>query len=110
LPAFSRALLCYGVWLANAALAIVTAAEVRSAVDRLGVALQWGPYVFTVVDEVALIVLALVCLVWIVTTESLYRLALGHSQLRFRRRVAQTTVPLLAALALIGLQALLLTF
>ncbi len=101
-------LVCYGVWLANAALAIVTAAYLRGAIDRLGVVLHWDPYGYTVVDEVTVIVLGLGWLAWVVVTESLYRTGLNRSVARFRRRVVQTTVPLLVLLALAGLEGLLL--
>jgi hypothetical protein len=103
-----RGLLCYGAWLVNAALAIVTAAYLREAIDRLGLALHWDPYGYTVVDEVTVIVLGLGWLVWVVVTESLYRTGLNRSVARFRRRVVQTTVPLLVLLALASLEGLLL--
>lgn len=92
-------LLAYLLWLANAALALVTAAQIRAAIAMLGIPLHWGPYTFTLVDEVLLILLGLGWLIWVLIMESRYRRAAGRGKPALLRSVVRTTALLLAVSA-----------
>ena len=99
-PSGGVLLLCYLLWLGNGAVALVTAAQVRTAVKLLGVPLRWGPYTFTLVDEVLLILLGLGWLIWVLIMESLYRKAAGRSLSALLRLVIRTTVMLVVVVVI----------
>ena len=90
-PSVGVLLLYFLFWIGNSAVALVTAAQVRTAIKLLGLPLHWGPYTFTLVDEVLLILLALGWLVWVLIMESLYRKAAGQGLAALLHVVARTT-------------------
>lgn len=99
-PSVGLLLLCYLLWLGNSAVALVTAAQVRTAVKLLGLPLRWGPYTFTLVDEVLLILLGLGWLIWVLIMESLYRKAAGRGLSALLRLVVRTTIMLVVVILL----------
>ncbi|GEM_PF-7037619 len=99
-PTVGVLLLYFLAWLGNGAVALVTAAQVRTAVKLLGLPLHWGPYTFTLVDEVLLILLGLGWLIWVLIMESLYRKAAGRGLAALLRVVVRTTVMLVVVVIL----------
>lgn len=97
-PSAGVLLLCYLLWLGNSAVALVTAAQLRTAVKLLGLPLRWGPYTFTLVDEVMLMLLGIGWLIWVLVMESMYRKAAGRGVAALLRRVLRTTLLLVVVI------------
>ena len=99
-PTAGVLLLYFLFWVGNGALALVTAAQLRTAVKLLGLPFHWGPYTFTLVDEVLLILLGLGWLIWVLIIESVYRKAAGRGLAELLRVVVCTTVMLVVVVIL----------